>query len=116
MALVDAIAAGETGEGLRVINAVVDGGADVRQFATQIVEYLRALLHTAAATGRGGQGAVTELTVAPEHVQAFTLGEIASLVKRFTSAEASCALRGSAGAAPPRGDASVTSAPASENT
>jgi DNA polymerase-3 subunit gamma/tau len=87
VALVDAIAAGETGDGLRVINAVVDGGADVRRFATQIVEYLRALLHAAASTGRGGQPAATETVVAPAHLEAFTLGEIAALVKRFSQVD-----------------------------
>ena len=84
-ALVDALAAGDTGEGLRVINAVVDGGADVRQFAAQIVAYLRALLHASAAAGRGG--AAQDVTVLPAHLEALTLGEIAALVKRFSQVD-----------------------------
>jgi DNA polymerase-3 subunit gamma/tau len=39
-----ALAAGDVGQGLSVINTAVDEGADPRQFARQIVEHLRALL------------------------------------------------------------------------
>ena len=53
LTLVDAIMAGDAAAGLRAINATIDDGADSRQFAGQIVDYLRALLHAAAAPNRG---------------------------------------------------------------
>ncbi|MEE8390571.1 MAG: DNA polymerase III subunit gamma/tau [Anaerolineae bacterium] len=40
----DALAKGDVAQGLEVINTAVDEGADPRQFARQMVEYLRALL------------------------------------------------------------------------
>jgi len=44
MALLDALAAGNAAGGLNAINAAIDQGADARQLARQIVEYLRGLL------------------------------------------------------------------------
>ncbi|MGB2895922.1 MAG: DNA polymerase III subunit gamma/tau [Anaerolineales bacterium] len=42
--VVTALVAGNIGEGLSLINETLDGGADPRQFARQVVEYLRGLL------------------------------------------------------------------------
>ncbi len=42
--LVQAIANGEIGSGLEIINQALDGGIDPRQFARQVVEWLRMLL------------------------------------------------------------------------
>jgi DNA polymerase-3 subunit gamma/tau len=42
--LAEALAAGDVGGGLSLINATVDAGADPRQFARQTVDYLRGLL------------------------------------------------------------------------
>ncbi|GMR09575.1 MAG: DNA polymerase III subunit gamma/tau [Anaerolineae bacterium] len=42
--LVQAIADGEIGTGLEIINKAIDGGIDPRQFARQVVEWLRSLL------------------------------------------------------------------------
>lgn len=42
--LTDALIAGDVSEGLRIINAAVDSGTDPRQFGSQIVEHLRAVL------------------------------------------------------------------------
>ena len=42
--LVQAIADGEIGSGLEIINRAIDGGIDPRQFARQVVEWLRSLL------------------------------------------------------------------------
>lgn len=87
LTLVDAIAAADAAAGLHAINATVDDGADARQFAAQIVTYLRALLHAAASPGRDVPQEETDLPVAPEHLEAFTLGEIAGLVKRFSQVD-----------------------------
>lgn len=42
--LAEAIAEGDSARGLDLINAIVDGGVDSRQFARQMVDYLRGLL------------------------------------------------------------------------
>ena len=42
--VVEVVAAGELAEGLQVINAAIDGGADPRQLARQVVDYLRNLM------------------------------------------------------------------------
>ncbi|HEY8597691.1 MAG TPA: DNA polymerase III subunit gamma/tau [Thermomicrobiales bacterium] len=86
LTLVDAIMAGDAAAGLRAINATIDDGADSRQFAGQIVEYLRALLHAAASPNRALDEEV-DTPVAPEHIAGFTLGEIAALVKRFSQVD-----------------------------
>lgn len=86
LTLVDAIMAGDAAAGLRAINATIDDGADSRQFASQIVEYLRALLHAAASPNRAAQDE-GDTPVAPEHIAGFTLGEIAVLVKRFSQVD-----------------------------
>ncbi len=44
VALADALAAGDAAGGLNAINAAIDEGADARQLARQIVEYLRGLM------------------------------------------------------------------------
>ena len=86
LTLVDAIMAGDAAAGLRAINATIDDGADSRQFSGQIVDYLRALLHAAAAPNRALDEEV-DTPVAPEHIAGFTLGEIAALVKRFSQVD-----------------------------
>ncbi len=48
-ALVEAITLGDAAAGLRIIHTAIDSGADPRQFGTQVVEYLRALLIAATA-------------------------------------------------------------------
>ncbi|HET8632133.1 MAG TPA: DNA polymerase III subunit gamma/tau [Thermomicrobiales bacterium] len=87
-ALVDALAAGDVAAGLRAINAVVESGADARQFAAQVVEYLRALLLALAQGGRGpAPEAAPGVAGAQEHLAAFTLAEAAGLVKRFSQVD-----------------------------
>lgn len=44
MALADALASGDAAGGLSAINAAIDRGADARQLARQIVDYLRGLM------------------------------------------------------------------------
>jgi len=44
-ALTDALASGDVGKGLGVINAAMDRGTDPRQFARQVAEHLRWLMH-----------------------------------------------------------------------
>ncbi|MFQ5942709.1 MAG: DNA polymerase III subunit gamma/tau [Anaerolineales bacterium] len=51
--LVQAIADGDAGAGLEIINGAIDGGIDPRQFARQIVERLRTLLLAIAGEAQG---------------------------------------------------------------
>ena len=48
--LVEAVIEGDAAEGLRVINAAIDSGTDPRQFGQQVVEHLRSVLITQAAS------------------------------------------------------------------
>jgi DNA polymerase-3 subunit gamma/tau len=48
-ALIDAMVDGDVPGGLEIIHAAVDGGADPRQFARQVVEHLRSVLLTQTA-------------------------------------------------------------------
>lgn len=75
--LVNAIAANDPGAGLRAIDATIERGSDPRQFAGQTVAYLRDLL-LALATKAPVAG------VTDAHRASFTLGEVATLVKRFS--------------------------------
>lgn len=77
MAVLDAIAANDAGAGLRAIEATVERGTDARQFAGQVVAYLRELL-LALATKSAGTG------LSEAHLTSFTLPEVSYLVKRFS--------------------------------
>ncbi|MGA2112055.1 MAG: DNA polymerase III subunit gamma/tau [Anaerolineales bacterium] len=60
--LVGCLAQGNLGEGLRLIHRTIDSGADTRQFARQIVDYLRGVLLA--------QMGCTDLIEAPAETQA----------------------------------------------
>jgi len=59
-ALVEALLAGDVPGGLEIIHAAVDGGADPRQFARQVVDHLRNVLLTQT----GGEAIVDDTTEA----------------------------------------------------
>lgn len=59
--LTDAIADSDSAHGLDLINSVVDNGADPRQFARQLVDYVRGLLLI-----RLGNASLVETSVGPE--------------------------------------------------
>ncbi|MGD0575491.1 MAG: DNA polymerase III subunit gamma/tau [Anaerolineales bacterium] len=69
--LVMCLARGDLGEGLRLIHATIDSGADTRQFARQIVDYLRGVLLE--------QMGSEDLVEAPAETQA-AMGEMARLM------------------------------------
>jgi DNA polymerase-3 subunit gamma/tau len=76
-ALVTAIADRDAGAGLRVIGAAVDDGDDVRQFAKQILSYIRLLLLERA------QGASDADATAKDLARRFELHELAAIAQRF---------------------------------
>lgn len=85
LAVVDALAAGDVAAGLQAINAVVESGADARQFAGQLVAYLRDLLFALAQSGRALTPALGGVSAA--HRTAFALADVATLVKRFSQVD-----------------------------
>lgn len=69
--LIMCLARGDLGEGLRLIHVTIDSGADTRQFARQIVDYLRGVLLE--------QMGSEDLVEAPAETQA-AMGEMARLM------------------------------------
>jgi DNA polymerase-3 subunit gamma/tau len=84
--LVEALIAGEAGRGLDCIHAALDAGSDPRQFARQVVDYLRDLL--VMRIGDPGQiEATPEARVQmARHAQAFSPGELLRLLRVFNAA------------------------------
>ncbi len=84
--LVDALQAGDAKTGLERIHAALDGGSDPRQFARQIVEYLRGLL--LIRMGNASQveaGAEVRVQMA-RHAQAFQTPELMRVLRAFNHA------------------------------
>ncbi len=84
--VIEAILTADAGQGLTVINRALDGGADPRQFARQVVDYLRGLL-----LARMGNAHLLEVT--PElreemthHAQAFSLTSLLAAIRAFNRA------------------------------
>ncbi len=84
--VIEAILAADSAQGLTVINRALDGGADPRQFARQVVDYLRGLL-----LARMGNAQLLEVT--PElreemtrHAQAFRLTTLLGAIRAFNRA------------------------------
>lgn len=84
--LVDALVAKQADTGLDKIHAALDGGSDPRQFARQIVDYLRDLL--LIRMGNAGQVDATAEVRAQmaRHAQAFGTPELLRLVRVFNFA------------------------------
>ncbi len=84
--LVDAISQADPSRGLDLIHQTLDGGSDPRQFARQIVDYLRNLL--LIRMGNAGQVDVPRELRAQmaQHAQAFVVPELLRLVRVFNQA------------------------------
>lgn len=84
--LVEAVLAGQTAAGFECLHQALDGGADPRQFARQVVDYLRGLL--LVKLGSAGQvdapGEVLEQMAV--HAQAFTLARLLETIRWFNQA------------------------------
>jgi DNA polymerase-3 subunit gamma/tau len=84
--VVEAIVKQESTRGLEVIHRSLDAGSDPRQFARQIVEYLRSLLLVA-------MGNASQVDATPEarhqmaqHAQAFSVTRLLSVIQSFNQA------------------------------
>ena len=84
--VVEAMAAGNTAAGLEAIGSAIDAGADPRQFARQVTDYLRGLMLV-----RAGNAALVEATaevraVMAQHAQRFELAALLRAVRAFNTA------------------------------
>jgi DNA polymerase-3 subunit gamma/tau len=84
--IVDAIFAADSAIGLDHIHNTLDSGSDPRQFARQIVDYLRNLL--LIRMGNAGQvDATSEIRAQmAQHAQAFPVNELLRLIRTFNQA------------------------------
>lgn len=84
-ALINALLDGDLGTALRVVNEVADQGADLRQFARDLVERLRALLLIGAGGADGLLDATEdELAVMQAQVARSNVGTLLQWVKLFS--------------------------------
>jgi DNA polymerase-3 subunit gamma/tau len=83
---VEAIIANQPAEGLDTLHRTLDAGSDPRQFARQIVDYLRGLL--LVAMGNAGQVDATAEVRAQmaRHSQALPVAELLRLIQAFNQA------------------------------
>jgi len=85
--VVEAVADGDVGGGLNAINQAIDEGADPRQFARQIVEYLRAMLLLSMGAGVESSQMLEESRAdLAAQGKRFSASRLAKLVRLFSQA------------------------------
>ena len=86
IAVIEAMLTHQSTQGLEVIHRSLDAGSDPRQFARQVVDYLRSLL--LVAMGNASQVEVTaeSRTQMAQHAQAFTVTELLRVIEAFNQA------------------------------
>jgi DNA polymerase-3 subunit gamma/tau len=87
-ALTEALIAGDTAAGLDLINRALDQGADPRQFAGQVVEYLRLvmLVQTGGTTLAETTEGPETLGIAEVHARQLARGALLGAIRRFIRA------------------------------
>ncbi len=90
--LLDALQAADSAAGLAVIERALDGGTDPRQFARQLVEYLRGVLLMRMGAEVGAELGAEEKQQMGAHAQGFNVPQILRTIKLFN--EAALAARG----------------------
>lgn len=86
VALTDCILDGEPGHGLDVVHQALDGGSDARQFARQMVDYLRNLLLFRLGNGDQVDAPADLRAKMEEQVKRFGQEELLSCLRIFNSA------------------------------
>jgi len=84
--LIDAIHKGESAAGLDCIHAALDAGSDPRQFARQIVDYLRSLLLVRMGSPEQVDASAEVKAQMARHAQGLDVLEILRLVRLFNQA------------------------------
>ena len=86
LALVDAVQNAEPAAGLESIHAALDGGADPRSLARQIVDYLRAVLLVQMGNSSQVEAATEVRARMKAHAEAFSSSQVLRMMKAFNSA------------------------------
>lgn len=81
-----ALAAGDTTAGLDLVNAAIDAGADPRQFARQMVDYLRALLLVRLGNAALVEATAEDRTIMARQAEQWTPPRLLSAIRAFTAA------------------------------
>jgi DNA polymerase-3 subunit gamma/tau len=84
--LIDALQAGDSGQGIDALHATLDAGSDPRQFARQVVEYLRGVLLVAmgnAAQVDAGQETRQHMAA---HARHFSNADLLRVIRAFNRA------------------------------
>jgi len=84
--VVDALVATEAGQGLDHIHAALDAGSDPRQFARQIVDYLRELLLISMGNADQIDATAETRVQMARHAQAFEIQELLRVIRAFNHA------------------------------
>lgn len=84
--VVEALLAGDAKAGLEQIHAALDAGSDPRQFARQIVEYLRGLLLIRMGNANQVEASPETRAQMARHVQAFQIPELMRVLRAFNQA------------------------------
>jgi DNA polymerase-3 subunit gamma/tau len=86
LAVIEALLALQPGAGLDAIHAALDAGSDPRQFARQIVDYLRSLLLVAAGNADQVEATPEMRSQLARHAQALAVPELLRLIQAFNQA------------------------------
>jgi DNA polymerase III subunit gamma/tau len=84
--LVNALAAGQPAAGLDAIHATLDAGADPRQFARQIVDYVRSLLLIQSGNSESVDATVEVRSQMARHASHFSKTELLRMLRLFNEA------------------------------
>jgi DNA polymerase-3 subunit gamma/tau len=86
--VVEAIIEHQSAQGLEAIHRSLDAGSDPRQFARQIVDYLRNLLLVAMGNASQVDAAAEARSQMARHAQALTVAELLRVIQAFNQAAA----------------------------
>ena len=84
--VIEAIIKRQSTQGLEVIHRSLDAGSDPRQFARQIVDYLRSLLLVAMGNASQVDATAESRNQIAQHTQAFTVNELLRVIQAFNQA------------------------------
>ena len=84
--LISAVLEKGAAEGLTIIQRTLDGGSDPRQFARQIVEYLRSVLLVLSGNATQVDATTEVKTMMAEHSQKFGSGYLVDVIRLFNEA------------------------------
>ena len=86
LAVIEALLARQPAAGLDAIHAALDAGSDPRQFARQVVDYLRSLLLVAAGNAAQVEATAEGRAQLARHAQALTVTGLLRLIQIFNQA------------------------------